>query len=168
MDELTFRIAYGILSAVIICALIFLLSRGLNRAHYLRPVLIGFILASLFVWGFGVVVEFGLLIGGCAVGYLSARWILGWRKHLRVGGLAGMLFMPNISFAIAYHEFKEFAKYGGYSLTDFGSGFLAQISISTLIYAFVFITFAGVGAILGGFLRRALKPSELKPSVSQQ
>lgn len=166
MNELTFRIAYGAASVVIIGALMLLLPRGLDRNYYLRPVLVGFILGSLFVWGFGAN-EFGLLMAGCIVGYLAARGISGWNRQLRTGGLMGVLFMPNIIFAIAYDGFKHFAQLWGYSFMDPSGKFLAQISVSTLMTAFVFVAFAGIGAVLGGFLRKALKPAQPRPTTAK-
>jgi len=37
--------------------------------------------------------------------------------------------------------------------------------VNTLITAFAFVAFAGLGAILGGWMRKALKPPEPKPTT---
>lgn len=134
----------------------FILARGLRKTHYIRPVLIGFILGVGFAVAFGTGI-FGLFMGGLLVGYLFAGEVGVWDKHLRAGGLAGVLFMPNICFETAYGVEITAAKLVEEWGRPLSTGeLLAVMCGGTFIYTILFIAILGVGAILGGYLRKRL------------
>jgi hypothetical protein len=80
-----------------------------------------------------------------------------------------MLFLPNFSIIPTSHTIftrslgklvDEIAAEVGHRV---GHGeLLAVICRSTLLWAFVVMAIVGVGAILGGYLRKTLKPAEQK------
>jgi hypothetical protein len=164
IDFTLVRVVYGAFSIVLVAALMFVLTRGLRKTRYIRPVLIGFIfgMGCAVMFGAGI---FGLFMGGVLAGYLFASEVGVWGKHMRAGGLAGVLFMPNICFETAYGVEVTTAKLA----EELGrlpstSELLAWMCGETFISAIFFIAVLGIGAILGGFLRKALKPREPKSS----
>ena len=165
MNELNFQIAYGAFCVALIAVILLVLTRALRGTNYWRPVFVGFALGTFFVWGFGLVVEISALVSGILTGYLFARVASGWKRQMCAGALVSSLLMIDFCFAAAYYGFKVLAIIGGYSLTDFSGGFFAEMVVNTLITAFAFFAFAGLGAILGGWMRKALKPPEPKPTT---
>jgi hypothetical protein len=81
------------------------------------------------------------------------------------GALVSSLLMINLVFAATYYGFKVLAVTAGYPLADYSGGFFVEMVVNTLITTFAFVAFAGLGAILGGWLRKALKPAEPKPTT---
>jgi len=162
MNELSFQIAYGAFGAALIAVLLLLLARALRGTNYWRTVFVGFALGTLFMWGFGLVAEISALVSGVLTGYLFSRVVSGWKRQMCAGAMVSSLLLIDFLFATTYYGFKLLALVGGYSLTDFSGGFFAEIVVNTLITAFVFVAFAGLGAILGGWMRKALKPPEPK------
>ena len=161
MDDFTFGLLYIVVAVALVGVLLFLLGRKLDRQLYLRPVLYGFF------FGAGVSVLFGggifaFLIGGTVTGYLLAREIRDWWSQFRAGGLNGtliicspilgnvfLLFTRGISDIVvpqASHEEVLFLLYG-----------------DMFLYAFMLVAIVGIGAVLGGLLRKFLKPAELGP-----
>ena len=160
MNELSFQLAYGAFSAALIALLLFILVRALRGVRYWRFVFVGFVLGVLFIFlGLGI---FSVLVAGVLTGYLIGREVQNWRKLVCAGSMVSVLIMIDSCFAITYHNFKEAALIYGYSLTDFSGKFLAVMVAETLASIFILIAFAGLGAILGGWLRKALKPAEPK------
>jgi hypothetical protein len=165
MNELNFQIAYGAFCAVLIAVLLIILARALRGTSYWRFVFGGFGLGVLFMFlGLGI---FSVLVAGILTGYLIGREVQNWRKLMCTGSMISVLLMIDSCFALAYYGFKEAALDYGYSLTDFSGGFFATMVAETLVSIFVLMAFAGLGAILGCWLRKALKPAEPKvPSGS--
>jgi len=169
MDELTFRAAYTAFSVALICMLLFLLLRRLNR-RCLRPVLYGFFfgIGCWVLLGAGIL---AFLFGGILTGYLLSREVSGWGVHLRAGGLAGVLLTLNPLFIPAGHDIFThsleeiigvIAKKVGRPV---GHGeFLLSLCGTTLLWAVLIVVVVGLGAVLGGWLRKALKPA--KPKVT--
>ena len=151
-------------SAILILILMFLLSRGVSRAQYLKPLLIGFLVAMVFTFVF-VAGFIGLIMAGAVAGYLYAREVRGWSKHLRVGGLVALFLFLVLCLVRAYF-IKETAAF--YVLEIVGrsmgnSELLELLILETIFSALFYIVFLGVGAILGGLLRKLLKPAEQRP-----
>jgi len=162
MNELNFQIAYGAFCAALVAVLLLVLARALRGTNYWRSVFVGFALGTFFVWGFGLAAEISALVSGILTGYLFARVASGWKRQMYAGALVSSLLMIDFVFAATYYGFKVLAIIGGYSLTDYSGGFFAEMVVNTLITAFAFVAFAGLGAILGGWMRKALKPPEPK------
>ena len=154
MDDFTFGLLYSVFGAVLIAVLLFLLARGLDRKRYLRPVIYGFFFGAgtnmLFVGGI-----FAWLIGGAVTGYLLAREVNSWWSQFRAGALNGTLLISSSILAVMYLSFTQVITKTNEEL------FL--LYGDTLFYAFMLIAIVGIGAVLGGTLRKLLKPAEQKP-----
>ena len=163
-NALTISTISGVFSVILILVLIFLLSRGISKAQYLQPVLIGLLVAIVF--SFLLAAGFiGLIMTGAVAGYLYASKASGWSKHLRVGGLVASFLLLGLIFVRAYF-IKETAAYYVVNIVgrSIGDGELLQLLVvETIFSAFFYIIFVGLGAILGGLLRKALKPAEQRP-----
>jgi hypothetical protein len=165
MNELNFQIAYGAFCAALIAVLLLVLARALRGTNYWRSVFVGFALGTFFVWGFGLAAEISALVSGILTGYLFARVAQDWKRQMYAGALVSSLLMINLVFAATYYGFKVLAVTAGYPLADYSGGFFVEMVVNTLITTFAFVAFAGLGAILGGWLRKALKPAEPKPTT---
>jgi hypothetical protein len=152
------------ISMVLIVVFIFFLARGMSISKYRRPLLIGFLMAILFWFLFGAGL-IGFILAGAIAGYLYARDVRGFFKHLRFGALVAMLFAL-VYFTVSSFLIKTIAAdyvtgYFGYSVSN---GQLLELLVSeTFFFAFFYGLFVGLGAVLGGILRKALKPAEQKP-----
>jgi 4-amino-4-deoxy-L-arabinose transferase-like glycosyltransferase len=163
MTELNFQIAYGAFCAALIAALLLVLARALRGTNYWRFVFCGFGLGILFMFfGLGI---FSVLVAGILTGYLFGREVQSWKKLVCAGSMVSVLLVIDSLFVMVYYGFKEVALKYGYSLVDFSGRFFAEMVAETSISIFILIAFAGLGAILGGWLRKALKPAELKPTT---
>lgn len=157
---LTVSAIFGIFSVALVLVLAFLLSRGISRDQYLKPVLIGSLVAmflAFLLWaGF-----IGLLVAGAVTGYLYAREVKGWSRHLRAGGLVALFLLFVSCFEIALLIKETAADYVvsiGYSISN--TELLTGLVFNVLLSAFIIILWVGLGAILGGYLRKSLKPKE--------
>ena len=145
---------------VIVGVLMFLLSRGMVRAHYMKPVLLGFVLGIfLDLVGAGFL---GLLAAGGVAGYLSAKGTRGWTKYLRVGCMTGLLILLVLGVLFIYfmHLIMERPELFLYSVTqaDMFTGFLYETIHSLLLFSML----AGLAATIGGVLRVGLKPQSVE------
>ncbi len=159
-DSLTVSAIFCIFSVVLVLVLAFLLSRGISRNQYLKPVLIGFALAMFlaFLLGAGFI---GLVVAGAVTGYLYAREVRGWSRHLRAGGLVALFLVLVSCFEVAVLIKRTAANYVvslEHSISN--TELLAGLSFNVLFSAFIIILWVGLGAILGGYLRKSLKPKE--------
>lgn len=157
---LTVSAIFGVFSVALVLALAFLLSRGISRAQYFKPVLIGFLVAMFlaFLLGAGFI---GLVVAGAVTGYLYAREVKGWSRHLRAGGLVALFLLLVSCFEIALFIKETAADYVvsiGYSISN--TELLAGLSFNVLFSTFIIILWVGLGAVLGGYLRKSLKPKE--------
>lgn len=153
-------------SLMLILVLLFLLSRGVSRTQYLTPVLIGFLVAIVFTFLF-IAGFIGLIMAGAVTGYMYARKVSGWSKHLRVGGLIALCLLLVLCLLRAY-LIKETAAFYVLDIVgrSIGNGELLELIIfETLFSALFYILFLGAGAILGGSLRKLLKPAEQRPAT---
>ncbi len=159
-DAFTISAIFGGFSVVLVLVLAFLLSRGINRDQYLKPVLIGSLIAVFlaFLLGAGFI---GLIVAGAVTGYLYAREVKGWSRHLRAGGLVALFLLLVSCFEIALFIKETAANYVvsiGYSISN--AELLAGLGFNVLFSTLVLILWVGLGAILGGYLRKSLKPKE--------
>ncbi len=167
MDDTTFVLAYGIFSAAVFGILLFLLLRGTDRKRYLRPVVYGVIFGGLcsilFISG---IVAF--LLGGAITGYLLAREVGGTWNHFRAGALDAVLLES--SFVIA-NTVRFITLSVSWFLTTLSQGLGRPVGYEEFLYnsfaitiydVFFVIAIVGVGAVLGGMLRKLLKPAEQK------
>lgn len=164
-DAFTISAISTVLSVVLILVLAFLLSRGVSKAQYLKPVLIGFLVATVFTFLF-MAGFIGWIMAGAVAGYIYARNVSGWSKHLRVGGLVSLLLLLVLCFARAYF-IKETA---AFYVSDIVGRSISNtelleilVVLETLVSAVFYIVFIGVGAVLGGLLRKLMKPAEHEP-----
>jgi hypothetical protein len=152
------------ISMVLILVFIFFLARGTSISKYRRPLLIGLLLALLFWFLFGAGL-IGFILAGAITGYMYARDVKGFFKHLRFGALVAMLFAL-VYFSISSFLIKTIAAdyvtgFFGYSISN---GQLLELLVSeTFFFAFFYGLFVGLGAVFGGILRKALKPAEQRP-----
>jgi hypothetical protein len=173
MDELTFRLIYAVFGAALLGILMFLLTRGMDRKTYLRPVLYGFFFAlgGYLIFGAGIV---ALMLGGIIVGYmLGGKVRSGWLRF-RAGGLSAVLVLIAL-FLPGSHLFIQGSGYGVFThrlsdiLAALSSAVGETVSAGALLYSllmavffttFLIIAVVGVGALLGGYLYRFLAPPQ--------
>jgi len=155
---------YAVILLALVGVFMFLFSRGIPRVHYLKPVLLGFVLGFLLLMVFGAGF-IGVLAAGGITGYLFAKEARRWTKHLRVGCMAGFLFLLVGGLILAYFLTWSPSAVGlNYSVTQMG---VFGILFSDIIYSLVnYALLVGTGAILGGMLRKLLKPAEQMPTGS--
>ena len=158
---------YAVILLAVVGVMMFLFSRGIARSHYLEPVLLGFGLGFFLMFilaGVGIVVGFlGFLAAGGIAGYLFARETPKWTKHLRIGCMTGFLFLLvvgliSVAYFLTWSPDVLRLKYSVTQMEVFG------ILLSDIIFSSVnFSLLVGIGAVLGGMLRKLLKPAEQKP-----
>ena len=149
---------YAIILLALVMGLMFLLSRGIAKENYLKPAMLGFFLGFFLLFaGAGFI---GVLAAGGIAGYLSGREVRGWTKHLRIGWMTSFLFLlvSGLSFAFFLVQFPAvFLKYSVTQAEVFG------ILINTTIFSGIhYALVVGLGAVLGGMLRRPSRPPETK------
>jgi len=148
---------YAVGLFALVGVVMFLLSKGIAMAHYLKPVLLGFVLGFLLMqFGAGFI---GLLAAGGIAGYLFARETPKWTKHLRIGCMTGFIFQLVVGLIIAYFlTWAPDALGLDYSVTQTE---VYEILFSETISSLVnYVMMVGIGAVLGGMLRKLLKPGE--------
>lgn len=151
---------YAVILFALVGVMMLLFSRGIPRVHYLKPVLLGFALGFLLlIIGAGFI---GVLAAGGIAGYLFAKEARRWTKHLRVGCMTGFLFLLAGGLIFAYFLTGSPADVGlNYSVTQMG---VFGILFSDIIFSLVnYALLVGIGAVLGGTLRKLLKPAEQRP-----
>ena len=167
MDDNTFFFAYSIFAAAVIGVLLFLLARRLDRKLYLRPVVYGLIFGGLCMILFraGII---ALVLGGVLTGYLLAREVGGAWNHFRAGALNAVLL--GSSFIITQISLFAIRSVSWY-LTELTQRMGRLVAHEELLYSLFGITFldiffavaiVGVGAVLGGMLRKLLTPATQK------
>jgi len=108
--------------------------------------------------------ELGVLAAGAISGYIYCRRTREWTKHLKIGVLTGIILVFLVGAVLAYiltlpPEYLRF----NYSVTqDEIFTYLFQWSLYS---AMLFLTFSGLGAVLGGFLHKLLKPEGKESST---
>ncbi len=187
MDELWFRVIYAVVGAAFIAALLFSLGRKLNRKTYLLPIVVGaaitallVIIPTLFSQITASVIPLLYLLGGVLTGYLVKDAAVGWTGRFRAGGtgatlVLAVLFIPNTYVMIAGTTFGLFtsplqdilnaintAAAAAGSTTVAAEDLLYYLLGNYIFTGLFIIAFVGLGAILGGYLRRILKPAEKK------
>jgi len=161
MDDFTFGLLYSVVAAALVGVLLFLLGRKLDRRRYLRPIISGFFFRAgvNVIFGGGI---FAFLIGGVLTGYLLAREVRSWWNQFRAGGLNGTLIICSPILANIFLLFTR-------GISDL---IVPQVSNEEVLFflygalflnAFMFVAIVGIGAVLGGFLRKFLKPAEQEP-----
>jgi hypothetical protein len=152
--------AYAVILLVLVGVMMILFSWRIPRAQYLKPVLLGFTLGFLLLLlGAGFI---GILAGGAIAGYLFARENPKWTKHLRIGCMTGFLFLLGTELIISFFLIWSPNVLGlPYSLiqTDVFELLFSDIVFSSVYY----VLWVAIGAMLGGMLRKLLKPAEQKP-----
>jgi hypothetical protein len=153
----------GILIAIVGVAM-FLLRRGISITNYLMPVLIGFVL-GFFLLLIGAA-ELSFLAAGGITGYLFAKKDPKWSKQLRIGCITGLLFLLALGLIFVYSivtlPTETLVIYSVTQMEIFT--ILFNWAIFSLVYYSLLV---GMGAVVGGMLRKILKPGEQKlPSGS--
>jgi hypothetical protein len=147
---------------VLVGGMMYLCSRGIPRAHYLTPVLWGFCLG--FFLTFMGAASIGIMAGGAIAGYIFAKTTPKRTTHLRIGCMTGFIFLLVVGVAFTYF-FVEFPELFGlkYSLTQIEVfRLLASVAFYNLVY---FSLLAGLGAVLGGVLRKLFAPSQERAQI---
>ena len=143
---------------VVVGFLMFLLSRGMMKARYLKPVLLGSLLGIFLNFvGAGFLSFFA---AGSVAGYLFAKETPGWTKHLRVGCMTGLLILPVLGIIFIYLIIEHPEHFLACSVTqaDMLTFFLYQTTYSILLFCLL----AGLAATIGGVLRRGLRPQAVE------
>ena len=155
MDDFQLALAYGAFMVAVTCVLLLLLSRGLDRKRYLRPVVYGFIFGAgcNLLFGAG---PFSFLFGGVLTGYLLAREVGNWLLQFRAGAINAVLIDTGICLAVVLILFTRGALDA--MGTAAGSEGMFWLYRSTALTLFRDITTVGGGAVVGGLLRRFLAP----------
>ena len=161
LDKSLVFVSYSAVLVAIIGIAMFLLVRGIPRAHYLMPVLIGFVL-GFFLLLFGAAV-LSFLAAGLITGYLSAKKVPQWTRHLRIGCITGLLFVLTLGIVLVYSivALSPGDLSGIYSITQ--AEIFSSLFTST-IYLVYYSMMVAMGAAVGGMLHKILKPREQKPS----
>ncbi len=147
---------YAVILLALVGAMMSLFSRGIARARYLIPVVLGFLVGFFLIFiGAGFL---GILAAGGIAGYLLAKATQEWTKHLRIGCMTGFLFLLVMELVIAFFLTWDPGVLGlDYSVTQMEVfGILFSETISSVMY---YVLLAGVGAMMGGMLRKLLKPA---------
>jgi hypothetical protein len=150
----------AVLMALIVIGM-FLLPRGTARADYLMPVLIGFVL-GFFLLLIGAA-ELSVLAAGLITGYLFAKTAPKWTKSFRIGCITGLIFLLAVGLISAYYITALSPEAIGvvYSITQME--IFASLLTSTIFSLLYYSILVGMGAVVGGMLRKILKPREQKP-----
>jgi len=106
----------------------------------------------------------GVLAAGGIAGYLFARVTRKWTTHLRIGCMTGFLFLLVIGLLFAY-SFTGFPEALGlyYSVTQ--AEVFEILFLQTIFLVVDYALLIGMGAVLGGTLRKLLKPAEQRPAT---
>lgn len=131
----------------------YLLTRGMDRSSYLTPMVLG-VFAGIFLISFlGI---FGLFAGGLVIGYLLSRDIGGWANQARVGAVGGTMVSAvyGLLTLINLFIYPEMIKFP-HSLSQ--GTFLKNYLLGSIPTLLIFALAMGMGAILGGVLRKLLK-----------
>ncbi|MEM2874874.1 MAG: hypothetical protein QW567_02470 [Candidatus Hadarchaeales archaeon] len=161
LDDGALILSYvGIFGAVLVL-LSLLLTAGLARTFSIGISAVGSLVGFFLMYlGAG---ELGVLAAGAVSGYVSARRIREWGRQLRLGLVAGLILTFLVGCIIVYFltlppDVLRF----NYSVTQ-GEVYSSLFQWS-LYSAFLFAVLAGLGAVLGGLLRKILKPGERESS----
>jgi hypothetical protein len=164
-NTLNKSLVFGVYVAVIIALIgigMFLLSRGIARADYLMPVLIGFVL-GFFLLLIGAA-ELSVLAAGLITGYLFARTAPKWTKSFRIGCITGLIFLLTVGLISTYYYIIALPPEALgviYSVTQME--IFASLFTSTIFSLLYYSVLVGMGAVVGGMLRKILKPGEQRP-----
>jgi len=140
----------------------FILTLGLPRLFSASVFAIGAVIGFLLMYvGAG---ELGILAAGAITGYLASRRIAEWGKHLRLGLITGLILVLLVGGVLAYFFTLPPEVLGfNYSVTQ---GEISSYMFQWSIYsAILFMVFSGIGAVIGGLLRKILKRG--KTEISQ-
>jgi hypothetical protein len=154
---------YWFISMVLILVVIFFLSRGISKVQYLKPLIIGFLFVFILPLLAGLLI--GLIVAGAIAGYMYASRVSGFMRHLRLGALVAMLLIL-LNFTISAFLIRDVASNYvtdtfGYSISN--AQLLEWLIFGTFSSAIFSGLFVGLGAALGGILRKTLKPAEQRP-----
>lgn len=166
MDELTFRVAYVGFSAIFLGLLLFFLGRRFIGKMYLIPVAAGFFfgVGTSLILGGGII---SLLLAGVLTGYMT-KSTSSWHSLFRVGGFNGALIMIALFLPGAYFLFTTSLPeiLTAYSPTLERTIAADQLLLELIwwnsIYSFIYVGIVGLGSVLGGQLRKLLKPAQQK------
>jgi hypothetical protein len=151
---------YAALLMILTGAAMFLLLRGIRRAHYLMPVLLGFAL-GVFLLLMGAA-ELSILAAGAIAGYLFAKNDPKWTRHLRVGCTMGFLFATTSGLITAYLIVASPPALLGVTRSITQTEIFTLLLNSTIFFLLYCLLLVGMGAMIGGMLRKILKPGEQK------
>ena len=171
MDELTFRVAYAAVGIGLPAVLLFLLSRRMERKAYLFPAVVGFLFA----------LGTSLVLGGGIIAFLFAGVLTGYLVNIKLrlvslfqaGGISGTLimfalFVPGSIYNIGGGTFGLLTSPLGDIMnalsavgqTVTAEQLLYELALYNALTTFLVVTITGMGAVLGSYLRKLLKPVE--------
>lgn len=146
-----------LLITIVVLVVFFLLSRGVPKEQFIKPLLIAFAVGVLLQFiGAGFI---ALIAAGGIAGYLFSKRTGKWTEHLRIGIMAGVLLVLVYDIVFSAIFVTAPGLFGlKYSITQ-GDAF-SIIFTQTIYFLAFFNLLTGIGAILGGMIRGSSKPGE--------
>ncbi|KXB04610.1 hypothetical protein AKJ48_01995 [candidate division MSBL1 archaeon SCGC-AAA261O19] len=134
---------------VVMLVLFFLLSRGVAKEQFAKPLLIALAVGVLLQFiGAGFI---ALAVAGGIAGYLFSKRTGKWTEHLRIGIMTGVLLalVYGIVFSLVLAESPELLGLE-YSITQ--GEIFSIISAQTIYFLAFYNLLTGIGAMLGGII----------------
>ncbi|MEW6222260.1 MAG: hypothetical protein AB1476_02915 [Candidatus Hadarchaeota archaeon] len=164
MDDAQFFLIYSVTAGLVLEVSLFLMSRGLDRKRYLKPVVYGV------VFGGGCLILFkawllSYLLGGVLTGYFLSREVAAGWSHFRAGAVNGLLLEAGLVISNAATLVIRGVSPILSTLTQTlgrtvaAEELLSSLMIATILDIFFIIAVVGSGAMLGGMLRKLISPA---------
>ncbi len=148
---------YIVILLALVGVMMFLFSRGITIVRYFKFILLGFLVGFFLVFlGAG---DISFLAAGGIVGYLFAKEAREWTKHLRIGCMTSFIFLLVFGIVTAYFIIlSSGVLVVRYSVTQ--TEVLETLFTGTIFSLIYYVLLVGIGSVLGGLLRKLLKPAE--------
>lgn len=157
MEELSFKAVFAVFGMAIIGIVAFTSGRRLRFKSYLVPVIAGFIFGLLTDIFFATYI-YSFVMGGILTGYMlkePGRWA----PSIRAGGLNATLilayiYIPNYAYVLQTPLADILEAMGGMASEQVLATFVTYLAMNS----FVIVALVILGAVVGGYLRRIIRP----------